>query len=75
LGRYWFPNSWDTDWGLNGWGYVTVDEMKWLLSQQGDVTVPNLVVGSIPTPPPTEDADHVFADAAKVWLNVKGFAS
>ncbi|MEV7394357.1 C1 family peptidase [Streptomyces sp. NPDC091215] len=48
-GEYWVPNSWNTSWGDAGWGYLTTGDLTWLLSQQGDVTVPALT-GS-PTPP------------------------
>jgi hypothetical protein len=52
-GKIWMPNSWATSFGENGWCYVTEAEMKWLLSQQGDVTVPNLITAPTPPQPPT----------------------
>lgn len=33
-------NHWTKDWGRDGEFYVTFDDMKWLLSQQGDCVVP-----------------------------------
>lgn len=46
-------NSWDTSWGDAGSGYVAETDMQWLLSQQGDVTVPQFVTAPTPTPTPT----------------------
>lgn len=85
-GLFYVPNSWGTSWGKDGWGYFTEAELSWLLSQQGDVTVPALPVGPTPTPtpvpptpvPPTPipvpvvDADHVLAAAVRQWLSQKG---
>lgn len=52
-GEYWVPNSWNTSWGDKGWAYLTTADLTWLLSQQGDVTVPALVGAPTPTPTPT----------------------
>jgi hypothetical protein len=52
-GEYWVPNSWNTSWGQSGWGYLATADITWLLSQQGDVTVPALVGAPTPTPTPT----------------------
>lgn len=72
-GRYWFPNSWNTSFGVDGWGYVTVPEFTWMLSQQGDVTVPNLIVPAPPAPPsPASDPDVILAAAQRAWLTAKG---
>jgi len=43
-------NSWSESWGVRGSAWVTEADMQWLLSQQGDVTVP--VWATAPTPPP-----------------------
>lgn len=48
-GRYRVDNSWGTSWGVAGSGWLAEADLSWLLSQQGDVTVPQLV--SIPAPP------------------------
>lgn len=39
-GDYWITNSWGSGWGVDGRAYVTTADLRWLLSQQGDVTVP-----------------------------------
>ncbi|WP_107488371.1 C1 family peptidase [Streptomyces sp. CB01201] len=39
-GDYWITNSWGTGWGVSGSGYFTTPDLRWLLSQQGDVTIP-----------------------------------
>lgn len=59
-------NSWG-DWGLRGSCWVTQANLQWLLSQQGDVTVPAWA----PAPAPT-DPDMAMALAARSWLTAKG---
>lgn len=44
-------NSWGDGWGLRGSAWLTEADVQWLLSQQGDVTVP--VWTTVPTPPPS----------------------
>ena len=44
-------NSWGESWGVRGSAWITEADMQWLLSQQGDVTVP--VWATVPTPPPS----------------------
>lgn len=39
-GDYWITNSWGTSWGIDGSAYLTTPDLRWLLSQQGDVTIP-----------------------------------
>jgi hypothetical protein len=39
-GDFWITNSWGEAWGVNGCAYFTTADLRWLLSQQGDVTVP-----------------------------------
>jgi hypothetical protein len=51
-GEYWIANSWGTSWGQSGWGYLTAADLQWLLSQQGDVTVPAWAPAPGPTPTP-----------------------
>jgi hypothetical protein len=72
-GKYGLDNSWAADWGQDGRGFVTRSQMAWLLSQQGDVTVPHMLGGSTPTPTPAPaDVDHAMAAAARAWLTSKG---
>lgn len=44
-------NSWGDGWGAHGSAWILATDLQWLLSQQGDVTVP--VWATAPTPPPT----------------------
>jgi hypothetical protein len=72
-GEYWVPNSWNTSWGDKGWGYFTTADLTWLLSQQGDVTVPAWTTVPTPTPAPVPaDVDHVLATSMHTWLTAKG---
>lgn len=43
-------NSWGESWGVRGSAWLTQADVQWLLSQQGDVTVP--VWATVPSPPP-----------------------
>ncbi|WP_069769813.1 hypothetical protein [Streptomyces sp. LUP30] len=43
-------NSWGDGWGINGSIWIDEGDLRWLLSQQGDVTVP--VWATVPSPPP-----------------------
>jgi hypothetical protein len=69
--RFWLTNSWGGDWGQGGRGYLAAPDLQWLLSQQGDVTVPVLSTPPTPTPAPA-DPDAAFAAAAHSWLAAKG---
>jgi hypothetical protein len=46
-------NSWGESWGVRGSAWFTQADVQWLLSQQGDVTVPAWVTAPVPTPPPS----------------------
>jgi hypothetical protein len=50
-------NSWGEGWGLNGSAWFDEGDMAWLLSQQGDVTVPVWATAPSPPPAPTPSAD------------------
>ncbi|MEU1443265.1 hypothetical protein [Streptomyces mirabilis] len=45
-------NSWGESWGAHGSAWFKESDVQWLLSQQGDVTVPAWVTAPAPTPPP-----------------------
>lgn len=47
---YWITNSWGPSWGVAGSGYLTGADLAWLLSQQGDVTVPTWTAPDRPSP-------------------------
>lgn len=51
--RFRLDNSWGTSWGDKGSGWVSEADMRWLLSQDGDVTVPQFVTVPQPTPVPS----------------------
>lgn len=53
--RFRLDNSWGAGWGDKGSGYVAEADMRWLLSQDGDVTVPQFatVPAPVPSPPPS----------------------
>lgn len=75
-GRWWLTNSWGTSWGKDGHGWVTDGELRWLLGQQGDVTVPNLVAADPepePEPEVPDTADQALWGAIQVWAETKGF--
>ena len=46
-------NSWGGSWGARGSAWLTETDMQWLLSQEGDVTVPVWATAPVPTPPPS----------------------
>ncbi|MCX5209825.1 hypothetical protein OG689_11065 [Kitasatospora sp. NBC_00240] len=70
--RYWLTNSWGDSWGQSGRGYLAAADLAWLLSQQGDVTVPVLSTAPVPVPAPTPaDPDAALAAAARQWLSDK----
>ncbi|MFB6805492.1 C1 family peptidase [Streptomyces sp. NPDC056387] len=49
-GEYWLTNSWGTGWGQAGSGYLTAADLQWLLSRQGDVTIPVWTAPARPEP-------------------------
>lgn len=66
-------NSWSDSWGVRGSAWITEGDMQWLLSQQGDVTVP--VWATVPTPPPTPTptpVDPRLVQAATLALQIDG---
>ncbi len=69
--RFRLDNSWGASWGDSGSCRVAEADMQWLLSQQGDVTVPAFSRAPRPTPAPA-DPDMAMALAARTWLTAKG---
>lgn len=78
LGEYWLTNSWGTTWGDQGRGYLTATDLTWLLSQQGDVTVPVWSTAPAPTPTPVpvpaqhDPATVQYAAQVRAWLTAEG---
>ncbi|GAA2760700.1 hypothetical protein [Actinopolymorpha rutila] len=69
---YTLTNSWGTGWGVDGVGYLKSADLKWLLSQQGDVTVPTW---ALVTPDPKPDPDPGTADDTHLWEVAKQWAA
>jgi hypothetical protein len=79
-GLFYVPHSWGDSWGKDGWGYFTEADLAYLLSKQGDVTVPALIGAPAPTPtpvPPTPtpappvpvpDVDKSFGAALRAFI-------
>lgn len=73
-GLYRLANSWGTGWGADGYGYLTRADMAYLLSQQGDVTVP--VIGApVPPAPPGPPQPAPGVTAAQLWTDLKAAAA
>jgi hypothetical protein len=72
--RYTIDNSWGDGWGVNGQAFISRQDMKWLLDQQGDVTIPHLLGmdAPVPVPAPVSQADRDLASAMKAWMAAKG---
>ena len=65
-------NSWGEQWGLRGKAWITQANLDWLLSQQGDVTVPAWTTVPTPPPSPAPAADPRLARAAALVQEVDG---
>ncbi|WP_030168892.1 hypothetical protein [Streptomyces sp. NRRL S-813] len=67
-------NSWGDSWGIRGSAWLTQADVQWLLSQQGDVTVPAWATAPAPTPPPspTPSADPRLVQAAVLARQIDG---
>jgi hypothetical protein len=50
-GTFRMDNSWGTSWGIKGSAWLLESDMQWLLSQDGDITVP--ASAPVPSPPPS----------------------
>jgi hypothetical protein len=65
-------NSWGESWALNGSAWLDENDVRWLLSQQGDVTVPAWATVPTPPPAPTPAADPRLVQAATLALQLDG---
>ncbi|MFB7244661.1 hypothetical protein ACFCYX_19635 [Streptomyces populi] len=52
-GQFRIDNSWGENWGVRGSAWIEAADLQWLLSQQGDVTVPAWAEAPSPPPAPT----------------------
>lgn len=73
LARYRMTNSWGLSWGVNGQAWFTEADLKWLLSDSGDVTQPVFVADPPPTPGPAVVDDATLWATSKAWAAAKGF--
>jgi hypothetical protein len=62
-------NSWSESWGVKGSAWLTQADMQWLLSQQGDVTVPAWAIAPSPAPAVTAAG---LADQVRALLTANG---
>jgi hypothetical protein len=72
-GRYWLTNSWGESWGQQGRGYLLKADLQWLLSQQGDVTVPHMLAPAAPQPEPVP-APAVDQDVLAAYRSLRTWA-
>lgn len=56
-------NSWGDQWGVRGSAWYTAANLQWLLSQDGDVTVPAWTATPAPPPAPTPSPDPRLVQA------------
>lgn len=73
--RVWMDNSWTTQWGIQGRGYYSWDDIGMLLTADGDCTV--FVPISAPAPAPIDPTplDPVTVFERRVHRAVKNFVS
>jgi hypothetical protein len=73
---YDLDNSWGGDWGQDGSAKVHGADLKWLLAQDGDITVPQWTSAPSPVPPPVpEAADAQLWAQMLAWGRAKGYAA
>lgn len=65
-GVYKVANSWGKGWGKDGFCFVALGDMAWLLAHDGDITVP--AWASVPP----VISDQVYWNQAKAWAAGKG---
>ena len=64
---YTIANSWGVSWGRDGYATITGADLAWLLSQDGDVTVPAFTSSTQP-PTPVDPADRTLWERVKGWV-------
>ncbi|RRQ81574.1 hypothetical protein CQW44_30710 [Streptomyces griseofuscus] len=69
---YRLDNSWGETWGLRGSAWYSETNLTWLLSQDGDVTVPAWVTAPTPPPSPAPTTDPRLAQAAALVQEANG---
>jgi hypothetical protein len=75
--RYTLDNSWGDSWGVGGQAFISRQDMKWLLDQQGDVTVPHMLGTDTPTPTPVPvpvPVPSVDQDALAAYRSLQAWA-
>lgn len=74
-GLYELPNSWGAGgFGVDGTGFMSAPDMTWILSQQGDVTVPAFALLPVPPTPPAPPVP-TSATAQQLWDAQKSLAA
>lgn len=74
-GLYEVPNSWGIDgFGIDGTGFMSTPNMTYLLSQQGDVTVPAFAPLPVPPAPPVPPVPPTVLTAQQFWTQQKTLA-
>jgi len=68
-------NSWGTSWGADGRASVTGVNLRWLLTQEGDITLPTWITSPVTPPGPAPFTDAEFWEYAQQWAAGKGFTS
>jgi len=69
---YRMTNSWGESWGAKGRAWFHEDDLKWLLSDHGDVTQPVFAASPAPGPAPAVVGDADLWAYAKAWAAAKG---
>ncbi|MEU5496187.1 hypothetical protein [Streptomyces griseofuscus] len=69
---YRLDNSWGDSWGVRGSAWFSETNLTWLLSQDGDVTVPAWVTAPTPPPTPTPAADPRLVEATTLARQIDG---
>lgn len=70
-------NSWGQSWGQDGSAKIKGVQLKWLLSQNGDVTLPTwtVVVNPVPPAPPAPPVPAPSVTDAQFWATAQAWAA